>query len=50
MSYSECDAISVFSILGEPRDPRTWSRSPTGIIEAIEKQGIEFTGWLEEQP
>jgi glycosyltransferase involved in cell wall biosynthesis len=45
MSYSECDAISVFSILGEPRDPRTWSRSPTGIIEAIEKLGYPVAGF-----
>jgi len=44
MNHSDCETIAVVSILGEPRNPKTWTRS-SSIMEAIEKLGYPVVGF-----
>ena len=45
MSYSERKTIAVVSILGEPRNPKTWTHAPSSIMKAIEKLGYPVVGF-----
>lgn len=45
MSCCESETLSVVSILGEPRDPRTWTHAPSSIMETIEKLGYPVVGF-----